>query len=74
MSSPQCKVRAVTLAPDAERRYRGPTSDAVALAACFPDPRRPELVSQLSDLFERFAREGTVSFQLSWRTTWSKLR
>jgi ubiquinone/menaquinone biosynthesis C-methylase UbiE len=38
------------------------------------DPRRSEVVSQLSDVFDRFEQEGAVSFQLRWRYTWSKLR
>jgi SAM-dependent methyltransferase len=38
------------------------------------DPRRSEVVSQLSDVFKRFEQEGTVSFQLRWRYSWSNLK
>jgi len=38
------------------------------------DPRRTEVVSQLSEVFEQFEQEGTVSFQLRWRYTWSSLK
>jgi SAM-dependent methyltransferase len=37
------------------------------------DPRRSEVVSRLSDVFETFEQDGTVAFQLRWRYTWSKL-
>lgn len=38
------------------------------------DPRRSEVVAQLSDVYERFEQDGTVSFQLRWRYMWSELK
>jgi hypothetical protein len=32
------------------------------------------VVARLSDLFQRFAQNGMVSFQLRWRYVWSELK
>jgi len=37
------------------------------------DARRAEVVSRLSDVFQRFEQDGTVSFQLRWRYIWANL-
>jgi SAM-dependent methyltransferase len=46
---------------------------STSVAPSAEDPRRPQVVARLFDLFESFQQQGTVSFQLGWRYTWSKL-
>jgi SAM-dependent methyltransferase len=46
---------------------------STSLAPAEGDARRPQVLAQLKDLFDRFARDGMVEFQLRWRYAWGTL-
>ena len=37
------------------------------------DPRRPEVLARLGALFDTYAQNGTIPFQLRWRLAWGTL-
>jgi SAM-dependent methyltransferase len=38
------------------------------------DDRRPQVLAELQDVFEKFAADGTVEFQLRWRYAWGTVK
>jgi ubiquinone/menaquinone biosynthesis C-methylase UbiE len=38
------------------------------------DERRTQILAELQDVFERFAADGVVEFQLRWRSAWGTLK
>jgi ubiquinone/menaquinone biosynthesis C-methylase UbiE len=46
---------------------------STSVAPAEGDPRRAAAITQLSDVFRRFEKDGTVPFQLRWRYSWCRM-